>query len=171
MGSRCRPHFRAWTPLLDSPTFARNAKLRQQMDALLRFLTIETEPKTREPLSLLLRCRVITLKNPEAPHETQMLIAAGEDGPAISLWDRRQKGRLNFAAERLCGERAADSPAAHPLHVKRSFPRKCDPKCNLGSRGKMELWREESIASPSYVTWGCSGSRRIRSRRSLPGRV
>ncbi len=76
------------------------AKLRQQMDALLHFITIEMEGKTRQPRSMLLRCSVITMEKAEAPHEAQMHISASENGPAIGLWDSRQKGRVILSVEK-----------------------------------------------------------------------
>ncbi len=76
------------------------AKLRQQMDALLHFITIEMEGKTRQPRSMLLRCSVITMEKAEAPHDAQMHISASENGPAIGLWDSRQKGRLILSVEK-----------------------------------------------------------------------
>jgi hypothetical protein len=69
-------------------------KLRQEVDLLRRYIHVETDRKTGQPLNCLITCGVITVENPHEPGATQMLIAGGETGPAISLWDEQRKGRL-----------------------------------------------------------------------------
>ena len=54
---------------------------------------------TGEPRNLNLRCGVILFQQPEAPHKSQMLIAASDAGPVISLWDSQEKGRLVLSVE------------------------------------------------------------------------
>ncbi len=76
------------------------AALRQEINALRRFITIETDEDTGEPRNMNLRCGAILFQQPEAPHKSQMLIAASEAGPVISLWDSQEKGRLILSVER-----------------------------------------------------------------------
>ncbi len=48
---------------------------------------------------------------------------------------RAAEAGAELVTSRSC-ERAKDLPAEHPLHAKRSFAHKCDPKCNLGSKSE-----------------------------------
>jgi hypothetical protein len=70
------------------------ATLRKEMNLLRRFLHVETDEHTGEPRNLIVTCGVIHVDNPHAPGTTQMLISGSENGPAIGLWDNKQKGRL-----------------------------------------------------------------------------
>jgi hypothetical protein len=71
----------------------------KQMNDLLRFITIETEEGSDEPRNMNLRCAEVAIHNPYARHQTQMYVCGGVDGPLISLWDSRQKGRVILSVE------------------------------------------------------------------------
>ena len=74
-------------------------KLRQEMNALRRFITIETHPDTGEPRNMNLRCTVLAFEQPEVANGIQMLLSANEAGPVIALWDRQQKSRVVLSVE------------------------------------------------------------------------
>jgi hypothetical protein len=75
------------------------ATLRKQMDGLLRFITIERDEETKEPCGMNLRCGVIMFQNPHAPQKTQMFMGGSADGPFVSLWDSKEKGRVILSVE------------------------------------------------------------------------
>lgn len=75
------------------------AALRKEMNAVRRFITIEFDEDTGEPFNINIRCACILFSHPEVPGRSQMFIGAGPEGPAIGLWDSKEKGRISIGVE------------------------------------------------------------------------
>lgn len=76
------------------------AVLRKQMNDLLHFITIEREKGAEVPSGMNLRCGVIMFQHPDEPQKTQMFMGGGAEGPFVSLWDSKEKGRVVLSVEK-----------------------------------------------------------------------
>ncbi|HEV7403813.1 MAG TPA: hypothetical protein VGO11_12830 [Chthoniobacteraceae bacterium] len=76
------------------------ATMRKQLNAVLRFVTIEVDEGTGEPVNMNLRCGVVLFQNPHDPQKTQMFMGGSEEGPFVSLWDSQEKGRVVLSVEK-----------------------------------------------------------------------
>ena len=103
------------------------ATLRKQMNALLRFITIETEEDSEEPRNMNLRCGVAMFQNPHEPHATQMFMGGSADGPFLSLWDSQGKGRVILSVEK-------DVPTVtlHTAEMKEAVLLRANPEDSCG---------------------------------------
>ncbi len=103
------------------------ALLRKQMNDLRRFITIETEEDSDEPRSMNLRCGVVMMQNPHAPHQTQIFMGGSENGPSLSLWDSHEKGRVILSVEK-------DVPTVtlHTVELKEAVLLRADPADGRG---------------------------------------
>ncbi len=76
------------------------ASLRKQMNALLRFITIERDEETQEPFNMNLRCGVVVFQNPHEPRTSQMYMGGSAEGPCLSLYDSKEKVRVCLSVEK-----------------------------------------------------------------------
>ena len=75
--------------------------LRQQLAELRQFFTIEEcDTLPGKPQVLSLRCSVLHLQNASNPENLQGLLAAGENGPVLTLWGSDQQARLILKVEK-----------------------------------------------------------------------
>ena len=74
--------------------------LRKRVDEISRFITIETDQETRQPIGMNLRCGVVTFAHPDVPNFTQAYIGASADGPYILMNDRFEKPRIYLGMEK-----------------------------------------------------------------------
>ena len=75
------------------------ASLRREMTALRRFITIEFDETTDEPTNINIRCCCITFAHPEQRDRMQMILCAGTNGPAVGIWDSKQRARILLSVE------------------------------------------------------------------------
>ena len=74
--------------------------LRKEMKTLRKFISIEVDEDTREPIGMNMRCGVIVLTHPDVPNHNQAYIGASANGPYMLMMDHRNKARVFFAVEK-----------------------------------------------------------------------
>lgn len=75
-------------------------ELRQQMKTLRKFITIEYDEDTHDPIGMNMRCGVIVLTHPDVPNHNQAYIGASGNGPYMLMFDHRNKARVFFGVEK-----------------------------------------------------------------------
>jgi len=100
--------------------------LKRDMRALTRFITIEYDDD-QQPTNINLRCCVLSFAHPEVPGRMQMFMGATSEGPFISLWDSKEKGRVFLSVEK-------DDPriTLHTAELKDAVVLRADPADGRG---------------------------------------
>lgn len=76
------------------------AALRRELAELKRFFSIEKPGADNGPALLHVHCSTLTLSDPTDPNRAQGMLAANEDGPALSLWGSDAKARVILSAKK-----------------------------------------------------------------------
>lgn len=96
------------------------AALRRELAELKRFFSIEQPGADNGPALLHIHCSTLTLCDPTDPNRSQGMLAANEDGPALSLWGSDAKARVILSAKKdvaSCDLLAKDLKTAVQLTV------------------------------------------------------
>jgi hypothetical protein len=102
-------------------------RLRKEMNALRRFITIEFDEITEEPVNINIRCCALAFSHPDSPSRTQGFICAGTDGPFFTLYDSNEKVRICLGVDK-------DAPAfaLRTAELKDTVLLTADPTAGLG---------------------------------------
>jgi hypothetical protein len=76
------------------------AALRGELAGLKQFFSVEKRGEGNRRPILHIQCSTLTLRDPTDPNRLQGMLAANEDGPALSLWGSDAKARVILSAKK-----------------------------------------------------------------------